>query len=200
MSGISCCKSVIYSVILLSLCCLNMRSIIRIITFKQDLTMKRFFLLVMLIISLCSCVDLGYVDIRIFNDSDIPIACFVADGVNSRFAYPDTLLQAKLDTFCLKENIPCYSSKLIYSGQGNYDMTLSRFLNIERLSIYVFSQSEVIDKGWDLIVKNNQYLVRYDLLADDLEMLNGEVHYPPTAEMSTMHMYPPYSDVVSAKK
>lgn len=161
-------------------------------TFKQDLTMKRFFLLVMLIISLCSCVDLGYVQIRIFNDSDMPIACFVADGVNSRFAYPDTLLQAKLDTFCLKENIPSYSSKLIYSGQGNYDMTLSSFLKIERLSIYVFSQSEVMDKGWDSIVKNNQYLVRYDLLADDLEMLNGEVHYPPTASMREVRMYPPY--------
>ena len=164
--------------------------------------MKRLFYLLFSFAVMRSCIipDPGDMTIYLTNNSDSTIARFVADGFNSGFAYPDILLPEKLRPFCLTEGIKKDTTISIYCAMsGTYDRMLQSSQS-GVFSIYIFDQGVVNEQGWDIILSENNYLIRYDVTADNLNNLKGNLSYPPTAEMSSIHMYPPYNELVRTKK
>ena len=147
-----------------------------------------------LILTLCivkSCVgfDLGDCKITLNNESSHPIACFVADGFNSGFSYPDTKLQFPLNDFCLTEHIMGLT-EIYASRSGSYEHMLSSTKQ-GVLSVYIFDQIAVDQEGWETLINKDAYLVRYDLTANNLEDLDGNLSFPPSPEMKDIKVsYP----------
>lgn len=138
--------------------------------------------------------EYGDISIMLKNSSDYCLSCFVADGINSGFSYPDTLLPLELNKYCLKENIK--DSSFIWGMRGGIKQLLSQ-TNQGVLSIYVFNQSTIDNVDWQDIVECNLYLVRYDLTEDNLCSLRDFLHegnpviiYPPNESMKDVHMWP----------
>ena len=117
--------------------------------------------------------EYGDISIMLKNSSDYCLSCFVADGINSGFSYPDTLLPLELNKYCLKENIK--DSSFIWGMRGGIKQLLSQ-TNQGVLSIYVFNQSTIDNVDWQDIVECNLYLVRYDLTEDNLCSLRDFLH------------------------
>ena len=78
----------------------------------------------------------------------------------------------------------------------NYSDILKRRTQKGILSVYIFSQEDVDENGWEDVLTNNRYLVRYDLSAKDLDRLSGTIYFPSTEEMKDVKMYPPYQTVL----
>lgn len=120
------------------------------------------------------------------------LSCFVADEINSGFSYPDTLLPANPNHFCIVDSI--MDSGLIFDRKLNWESILS-YTRSGVLSVYIFKQEDVDNLGWKYLSEHNGYLVRYDLRLNDLRLLNDTLYYPPTMVMRNIHMFPPYEKV-----
>lgn len=147
-----------------------------------------------LILTLCfvkSCVgfDLGVCEITLNNESGYPVASFVADGFNSGFSYPDTKLLFPLNDYCLTEHITGLT-RIYASRSGSYERMLSSTKQ-GVLSVYIFDQRAIDQEGWETLITKDAYLVRYDLTADNLEDLDGNLSFPPSAEMKDIKVYYP---------
>ena len=157
--------------------------------------MKTRGILLILFLLLANSCDRGTGYIMVNNKSQIPIACYVADGVSSGFSYPDTSLTTTINTYCLTENI-ANSSVILESRFGySYDWLLS-FTQEGILSVFVFDQALADSKGWELTFSGNNYIVRYDLSVKDLELLQGTICFPPSELMRNVRMFPAYEEVV----
>lgn len=126
------------------------------------------------------------------NGSGYELSCFVADGLNSGFSYPDTLLPPNPNPFCIVDSIN--ESGWIFGRKGDLKSILSDTHN-GVLSVYLFKQEDVDNLGWKYLSEHNGYLVRYDLSLDDLKILIDTLYYPPTESMRNIHMFPPYEKV-----
>lgn len=151
------------------------------------------------VIILVSCRGLfepGDFHLYLKNDSGKAIACLVADKINAGFSYPDTLLpSAPLYSICITENI-VETSEFMGGSAYNYSDILKRRTQKGILSVYIFSQEDVDENGWEDVLTNNRYLVRYDLSAKDLDRLSGTIYFPPTEEMKDVKMSPAYQTVL----
>ena len=141
------------------------------------------------------CMEPGDTKIDLHNSFHTIIACYTADGLNSGFSYPDTTLPRTLNSYLLREHVDSFC--VVYSRRaGSYDDLLST-TQCGILSIYIFDQDSIDIHGWPEILSKNQYLVRYDLSADDLLSLRGHISFPPSRQMKNVKMYPPYDKVIS---
>ena len=154
--------------------------------------------------------DWGDVSILLRNNSNYSIACYVADGLNSGFSYPDTLLPSTLNSFVLKEHIKDSTvvlaskcgdfkdSAYVYGCRsGNFIRLAEEVSQYGVLSLYIFKQEDVEQVGWYEITSKNQYIVRYDLTGPQLDSLRGVICFPPDDSMKGIHMFPSYHDLLS---
>ncbi len=125
--------------------------------------------------------------------------CFIPDkyaqwtkDTSINFSYDDLSL-VKLHPWNKQENI----GQVNY-GQGTIDYSFYCW-GSDTVSFFIFDKETVEKHRWEDIVRDYMVLQRYDFSKEDLLQLKCQIPYPPTAEMSTMHMYPPYRDVVRAK-
>lgn len=159
--------------------------------------MRRAVIFFICVVALCpSCRFLPYEQgehgIYLKNESGYMLSCFVADEINSGFSYPDTLLPANPNHFCIVDSI--MDSGLIFDRKLNWESILS-YTRSGVLSVYIFKQEDVDNLGWEYLSEHNGYLVRYDLRLNDLRLLNDTLYYPPTMAMRNIHMFPPYEKV-----
>lgn len=61
--------------------------------------------------------------------------------------------------------------------------------NVERRMVYNYP-----------LYKNIVFLARYDLTLEDFESLGWKITYPPSDNMKTVNMFPPYSSFVDIGK
>lgn len=153
-----------------------------------------------LVFSSCETGEPGVVGLLLYNNSGNNVACFVADGLNSGFSYPDTLLPFRLNPFCMKESIK--DEAYVWSWKSRFNRMLETTSH-NVLSVYIFSQDDINHMGWEEIANANNYLVRYDLTLKDLRLLQDEQHdgdiilyYPPSEAMKKVNMWPSYEQIV----
>jgi len=89
-------------------------------------------------------IEAGDVAILLKDGTDYELASFVADGLNSGFSYPDTLLPASLNTICMRVHIS--DSAYICGWSGRYK-DLAFLTQKDTLSIYIFKQDNVPAMG-----------------------------------------------------
>lgn len=159
--------------------------------------MRKAIIFFICVVALCpSCRFLPYEQgehgIYLKNESGYMLSCFVADEFNSGFSYPDTLLPANPNPFCIVDSI--MDSGLIFDRMLCWESIFS-YTHSGVLSVYLFKQEDVDNLGWKYLSEHNGYLVRYDLRLDDLKLLSGTLYYPPTMVMRNIHMFPPYEKV-----
>ena len=72
------------------------------------------------------------------------------------------------------------------------------------LSFYIFDQEKVDSLGWETIIANNDYLVRYDVTPEDISSLIYDkecegrcLDYPPSPSMKGIRMFPLYEEVIT---
>ena len=156
--------------------------------------MRRSIIFFICVVVLCpSCYEPGDIGLFLRNESGNELSCFVADEINSGFSYPDTLLPANPNPFCIADNI--IESGWIFGRRGDDWKSILSYTRSGTLSVYIFKQEDVDNLGWEYLSEHNGYLVRYDLRSDDLKLLSGTLYYPPTMVMRNIHMFPPYEKV-----
>ena len=156
--------------------------------------MRRSIIFFICVVVLCpSCYEPGDIGLFLRNESGNELSCFVADEINSGFSYPDTLLLANPNPFCIADKI--LESGWIFGRRGDDWKSILSYTRSGTLSVYIFKQEDVDNLGWEYLSEHNGYLVRYDLRLDDLKLLSGTLYYPPTMVMRNIHMFPPYEKV-----
>lgn len=70
------------------------------------------------------------------------------------------------------------------------------------LTVFIFHTDTVSHYTWDQIRQEYKVLVRYDIGVEDYNMLPGTnksvtIPYPPAPSMESVHMYPPYDQVMA---
>lgn len=79
-------------------------------------------------------------------------------------------------------------------GIENIDGLFRRW-DCDTVSFFIFDSKVVENNTWEDVVRNYMVLQRYDFSKEDLARLNCQIFYPPTEEMSEIHMFPPYEKV-----
>ena len=156
--------------------------------------MKRLLLFMLLAMQACNMEDFGDADVFLYNRSGLSIASYPADGTNSGFSYPDTLLPRTINAFHLKENIISEDWVLSWCAPSYKHLLSGTQAGV--LSVFVFNQAIVNDEGWESVLSHQNYMVRYDLTAKDLESLQGAIYFPPSDAMRNVRMFPPYEEVI----
>ena len=160
---------------------------------------KNFLILSLFLIPILAskCIDFeGMSRVVLKNNSDYGVVGLFAD-LWTGFCYPDTLLPETpvfyINVDSVKTN-PKEDQIVLYDGN-----TISKALKAntisDTLSVFVFHIDTLLNHSWKEIRDGYKILVRYDLSAEDLESLRGEIYYPPTAAMRNVHMFPPYEKV-----
>ena len=146
-------------------------------------------IILFLIIITYNCVPCLRQSLFIWNNSQHQISYHYSTiGVsNEKVYYPDTLLPKKRPEIRNIRVGKVDSFYPIYSWEKEF-----RLLPKDTLSIYIFSRDTLDYYRWSEIRENHKYLIRYDLSLDDLNMLDYDIRYPPSAKMRNMKMYPPY--------
>lgn len=160
-------------------------------------------LLLISLITFHSCIgwlDQGSTLIYLVNNSGTTVAAYVADEFNSGFSYPETELPLTLNSFCLTEGI--LDEGRIYGARTGLSDIFS-FTKQNVLSIFVFNQEDIDELGWEKVLSDNRYMVRYDLKENDLFLYDGGhgdinycIYYPPSLSMKGVQMFPPYESFV----
>ena len=143
----------------------------------------------------CPSCDPMLAELYLTNNAEHAISTYVADGWCSGFSYPTTTLPSKsnLNEYCLTESIlgnACIFAKDIWNKKDFLNSTQQGIL-----SIYIFDQRIVDAEGWDSVLANNEYIVRYDLTQRDLDALHFQLFYPPSESMRDIQMFPPYEEI-----
>lgn len=116
--------------------------------------------------------DSCHYNIRIHNNSDIPIHTFIS------YDYPDTGLNFQrpgIDRLSnstgphnwsdIRDETECIESKMNYN-------------RAEKLTVFVFDRKLIDTTPWQQIRQNYQVLKRYYYTVDELKALNFELVYP----------------------
>ena len=114
------------------------------------------------------------------------------------FAYPDTLNGTGMGRGGL--NMP-YKYKILPGTENRDALRMREFWEVifsderripsDTLMVYVFD-AELLESQTTNIV--NTIIQRYDLSLQDLQYLNWTLTYPPSPNMSSIKMYPPYKE------
>ena len=157
--------------------------------------MKQFsFLIIMVALFLTGCTSLPDAFIYFYNQSNDTI--YVANGYCS---YPeDSTFVFKGESYNWDELRPeqssCYPAEpgLYLNGYGG---SWNRRINDGNgyVSFYVIDPSTRALLESSYTEEEYPVIVRYDLTINDLEELNYRVVYPPSEQMQSVHMWPPYS-------
>ena len=143
---------------------------------------KNFLILSLFLIPILAskCIDFeGMSRVVLKNNSDYGVVGLFAD-LWTGFCYPDTLLP---------------ETPVFYINVDSISKALKANTISDTLSVFVFHIDTLLNHSWKEIRDGYKILVRYDLSAEDLESLRGEIYYPPTAAMRNVHMFPPYEKV-----
>lgn len=155
-------------------------------------------LLVLPFVGLLGCTSLPDAFISFKNNSNIIVY------VNRDLWYPvdsTIIFQRDFDTWW--DRLPPSSSCRYPAEPGlylnGYGGSWNRLINDSDgyVSFYILDQSnkEAIESS--SIDNHYPVLVRYDLTVSDLERLDYYIEYPPTEQMSVIHMYPPYESFIA---
>ena len=138
----------------------------------------------------CSTLSEDYY-INLYNNSDITIC--VADDLR----YPmDSIngIQAVMDQANPCNEIPPNTKNTLWTGVGKktswyafFDISQDNYAGY--ISFYIMD-IDVKNKGnIETTQKDYNILARYDITREDIEYLNWNLYYPPTPEMSRIHMW-----------
>lgn len=101
--------------------------------------MRRSIIFFICVVVLCpSCYEPGDIGLFLRNESGNELSCFVADEINSGFSYPDTLLPANPNPFCIADNI--LESGWIFGRRGDDWKSILSYTRSGTLSVYIFKQ------------------------------------------------------------
>ena len=78
-------------------------------------------------------------------------------------------------------------------GQGTIDSLYEKWES-DTVSFFIFEQKVIENHTWDEIVQKYLVLQRYDFSKEDIIKLRYQIPYPPTKDMATMHMFPPFKE------
>lgn len=141
---------------------------------------------------LCSCVPMKedanhHATIRFINKSDVPIYVNWMGPRNDQ----DTIYRFERGSLMVETDIykiyPDYENRDALYWRGYYEDVLPR--HSDKVMVFVFDAKQLEANPSDI---NGAVIQRYDLSLADLRYLNWTLTYPPTPEMSTIKMYPPY--------
>ena len=162
-----------------------------------DTNMRRSFIYLLLLALISSCYVQKTDDyyITLFNNSNDVITYGIS------FEYPkDTL------SFCLEHVInPLQFDKKIFGGEkvGSWKEYLLSKYAPEYISIFILDGC-VERRNRNVynypVYKDIIFLARYDLTLEDFESLGWKITYPPSDNMKTVNMFPPYSSFVDIGK
>ena len=154
----------------------------------------------MLLWTTFSCVKSKDYYINFENNSDKTVI------VSEAFDYPSDSIGV-LELFYSQPDISIKpkTSQLLFGGFEKPSSWYIHFYHSQTeyagyVSIYVMDAGVKLRYDLETIQKDYMILARYDITQDDIERLDWKISYPPTEEMSTMHMYPPYKDVARTKE
>lgn len=155
----------------------------------------------------------------IVNQSDHSIViCEAAHNPMQPTVYPDTLLPTYLfiyyDNGLDKEATSYFDTPsdtvnygaLVKPGEvrnallSQYEFAWDNFnkqFPAGYYSVFIIDGETVLEKSWETIRKDNDYIVRYDLTFYDLKTLKQTIPFPPTEDMRDMKMWPPYDEISS---
>lgn len=60
------------------------------------------------------------------------------------------------------------------------------------LRMFVVKTRDVAEYGWKYVVDNDLVLQRYDLMDADMKTIGRYIYFPPTPDMMSISMWPPY--------
>jgi len=110
--------------------------------------MRRSIIFFICVVVLCpSCYEPGDIGLFLRNESGNELSCFVADEINSGFSYPDTLLPANPNPFCIADNI--LESGWIFGRRGDDWKSILSYTRSGTLSV-IYSNK----KMWIISVGN----------------------------------------------
>jgi hypothetical protein len=66
--------------------------------------------------------------------------------------------------------------------------------NRDTLFLFIFDADVIENTPWEIVARDYLVLRRYDLTLEDLQRLNWQVTYPPTAAMRDVKMFPPFGE------
>jgi hypothetical protein len=134
--------------------------------------------------------------LQINNNSGNNICCYfylVWEGGNEGVVYPDTIISFdKKDLICINSGEKIRTSRAL--------VPIIEWISTlpgDTLSVYFLSSDTLSKYSWEDVQQKYKILQRYDLSAEDIQILYGkndvpEIPYPPTEAMKEMKMYPPY--------
>ena len=136
----------------------------------------------------------------VFNRSSDTVCAYFAWGNNavSPYSYPDTILPKNEKTykeaiFEVKPNgfTRFFSHMIPY--KKHIEEAIMEKVNSDTLSVFFISKDSINKYGYDVVARDYNILVRYDLSVEDLKQVNCNIVYPPLPEMKDIKMYPPYA-------
>ena len=172
---------------------------------------NRFFIYIILgflvgLLNSCIIPDVGVSCICLRNKTDKPIACYRTDGTFG-ISYPDIIFpwDDATDVQKLRVNVMDWEYLMCGRARNDYHWFWNTQQNV--LSFYIFDQEKVDSLGWETIIANNDYLVRYDVTPEDISSLIYDkecegccLDYPPSPSMKGIRMSPPYEEVIANAK
>ena len=153
--------------------------------------MRRICLLLQ-IISLVSCSTLSEdFFITFCNNSDLTI-CIAPD-----FSYPEDSIngiKVVMDPANPCDEISSNTQKALWIGVGKkvswysfFDYSQNNYSGY--ISFYIMDIDVKNEGNLETIQNDYNILARYDIIREDMEYLNWKLYYPPTPEMSRIHMW-----------
>ena len=122
--------------------------------------------------------------IRFSNDSKRDVRVNMGSESLDKFFYT-----AKHEMFKVKSSEQENSRAL--SGSGCIEHIYKDAMGLPR-NLYVFDAALIEKTSWDVVVRDNLVLKRYELSLEDLQRLNWRITYPPTELMKDIKQDPPY--------
>jgi len=160
--------------------------------------MKGFFLFItLIIISVChpgEFLESVPNELYLENTSDQTVCFFITEKHN----YPDTLFPTVLP---IMYKLSKGESHLVYGHtKDSWSRAIKKDFNSNYLSVYVYDSLMLESSAWETICKNYTILVRYDLTGDDIKRGCDFITYPPDENMKSIHMWPPYEELIAKYK
>ncbi|MDR0894570.1 MAG: hypothetical protein LBN06_04635 [Prevotellaceae bacterium] len=154
-----------------------------------------FFLLLILVVCGCTpCVPNNsateHYRIWIYNNGNSDIYA------ESSYNYPDTAYHPLISTLTSNQDF-----NKICAQQANYLSMRDRWELIYDVNVHsdtlmiIITDAKLIEEGEYRYYDVQPYMIlqRYYLSLEDLYFADWNIHYPPSASMRNMKMYPPYS-------
>lgn len=129
--------------------------------------------------------------IGFINKSKVPIY------VDGSFSYPDTLFNWSIEALASQPHRykiePDNENRIALQQRTFYENIFidGRQIPSDTLIVFVFDAEQLVFQTPDDHI-NKSIIQYYYLSLADLKYLNWKLTYPPTPEMSTIKMYPPY--------